>query len=446
MQPSDKIAQYLEFVCNQIRWKKARPILLEELEHHITDQKEAYQRDGLDEEKATEQAILQMGDPALVGQQLDRAHRPKPDWVLLGLAGVLLLFGFVLPNLLGFDSVENTGRQPFVFVCLSLLALIVPYCLDFTIIAKYPKLILCFLCVATMSGFICNNRINGRIENIVYFLLLLPVSFAGFVYSMRGKGFFGVFLCTVAFSIFLVMALFSFEFVALSLICVSCLVILTAAIMKEWFQPRKRGLIFISCIPIMLVLILLALMNAGAFGADIQNVSTVLLPVDTQPQDGFINSAVRQFLFHSRFFGEGQPFVFARLNSSQLTAWPEIHTDYLFTFLIYRFGWVSAVLITALFTAFLLRGILLCSRQKSCLGFLVSLAVILTLAVQCISYILSNLGFPFFKPLFFPFLSYGGKALIINLFLTGLLLSVFRTGEFVRDDFATVPAKQIPLI
>ncbi len=444
--PSNKIAEYLEAVRGQIRWKKAQPILLEEIRSHMIDQKEAYQKEGLDEEKATEQAILQMGDPVLVGQQLDRAHRPKPDWILLGLAGVLLLSGIVLPYLLEFAVAERTERQLFVFVGASLAALIVPYCLDFTLIAKYPKLIFCFLCLVTMIGFICNRRVNGRIENVGYLLLLLPVSFAGFVYSMRGKGYSGVFLCTAAFTISLFLALFSFEFVALSLICVSCIVILTVAVMNAWFQSRKRGVLFIAFIPVLLVLFLLALMNMGAFGEYAQNMSAVFLPVNMEPQYEFINSAVRQLLFHSRFFGEGQPFVFAGFNSSQLAAWPEIHTDYLFTFLIYRFGWATAILTAALFTAFLLRGILLCSRQKSYLGFLVSLAIILTFAVQCVSYIMSNLGFPFFVPLFLPFLSYGGKALIVNLFLTGLLLSVFLSGEFVRDQFESSPTKQIPLV
>src|SRR5665647_3179955 len=96
LQQYDKITEYLEAVRQQIRWKRAQPIVLEEIKNHITDQKSALLKDGIDEETATDKAITEMGDPIIIGEQLDHAHRPKPDWTLLSLTGAMILLGFAI--------------------------------------------------------------------------------------------------------------------------------------------------------------------------------------------------------------------------------------------------------------------------------------------------------------------------------------------------------------
>lgn len=67
MQQSTKINEYLKIVCEQIRWKKAHGVISEEIENHIIDQKNAFINEGLDEEAAIDKAILDMGDPVVVG-------------------------------------------------------------------------------------------------------------------------------------------------------------------------------------------------------------------------------------------------------------------------------------------------------------------------------------------------------------------------------------------
>ncbi len=65
--------------------------MLEEIENHLTDQKNSLLKEGFDEETATDKALTEMGDPVIVGEQLDHTHRPKPDWTLLALTGAMLL-------------------------------------------------------------------------------------------------------------------------------------------------------------------------------------------------------------------------------------------------------------------------------------------------------------------------------------------------------------------
>ncbi len=87
---------FLKLVGEQIRWKKAQPIVVEEIQNHIEDLKNALIDDGLDEDQAIDQAIKEMGDPVVIGEQLNRVHKPKPDWAMLILICGILLLGLVI--------------------------------------------------------------------------------------------------------------------------------------------------------------------------------------------------------------------------------------------------------------------------------------------------------------------------------------------------------------
>ena len=95
MQQSNKVTDYLEAVRQQIRWKKAQSPILDEINNHIIDQKNAFVIDGLNEEEATDKAITEMGDPIVVGEKLDRAHRPKLIEIGTIILGILLVLGIL---------------------------------------------------------------------------------------------------------------------------------------------------------------------------------------------------------------------------------------------------------------------------------------------------------------------------------------------------------------
>ncbi|MHB8076562.1 permease prefix domain 1-containing protein [Desulfosporosinus fructosivorans] len=101
-----KINEYLEAVRQQIRWKKVQSSVLEEINNHIIDQKNAFVIDGFNEEEATDKAIAEMGDPIIVGEQLDRAHRPR----LIGLGlGILLVLGILGTADMGYSLLQIIG-------------------------------------------------------------------------------------------------------------------------------------------------------------------------------------------------------------------------------------------------------------------------------------------------------------------------------------------------
>ena len=117
------IAAWLEAVQGQIRWKRARPVLLRELERHLEDQRDAFLQEGRTPEEAERLAVEDMGDPVAVGTELDRIHRPRPQWGLLGMTFALAAIGAFLRVAFLQASPDSNGAQVLIKALVSLAAL-----------------------------------------------------------------------------------------------------------------------------------------------------------------------------------------------------------------------------------------------------------------------------------------------------------------------------------
>ena len=106
MAEEKRMEQYLRQVEEQIRWKRARTAVTRELRQHLEDQREACLAAGLSPEEAEAEAVRQMGDPVSVGQELNRLHRPRPQWGLMALTLALAAVGMGL-SLMTADSLAE---------------------------------------------------------------------------------------------------------------------------------------------------------------------------------------------------------------------------------------------------------------------------------------------------------------------------------------------------
>lgn len=135
-----QIKEFLNTVCEQIKYKTIRNSISEELENHIKESKENYIQDGLEEREAEEKAIIQMGSAEKIGKSLNKIHRPKLDWKLLIILIILLGFGF----LVAFTRASSTVSDGYNYIERYVSALIVGsifsifiYFIDYTKIMKY---------------------------------------------------------------------------------------------------------------------------------------------------------------------------------------------------------------------------------------------------------------------------------------------------------------------
>jgi len=78
---SERLREFIETVCGQVKAKKAHGLIGSELMAHIEDQKLTYIKDGMNETAAENRAIDEMGDPVEVGENLNKIHQPAYDWI-----------------------------------------------------------------------------------------------------------------------------------------------------------------------------------------------------------------------------------------------------------------------------------------------------------------------------------------------------------------------------
>jgi len=425
MQPFEKIKEYSKVVCDQIKWKKAHSVITEEIENHLIDQRDAYISNGADEAIATDQAIAQMGDPVFVGTELDRTHRPKPQWSMIILTAMLLLTGLLIR--IFFISRDEQWLVPTVIsmiVGLGLMA--VAYFIDFTLIGKHPKTIYFAILALSVAAILFTPVINGSFYYAGFLTLLFPLGFAAIVYATRNKGYWGIILCGFSFLFPAVLSFLIPSTSGLLLFTLSGLVILCLAISKKWFKVKVLYGYLLVFIPVVIVLLLGFFVLFESYRWE--RIQSVFDPASYPTGMGYIASNIKALLAGSSLFGHGT------IPETTTIAWMGNSTDYLLTYLIFNFGWIAFIIIMGLLMFFIVKGFMSCFKQKSSLALFVSVSTMMTFTMQVMGYVIVNLGFPIIAPISLPLISYGNTATIINLTLIGMMLSVFRTGDIIKDN------------
>ncbi len=435
----EKIQEYCEEVSDQIRWKKVRPVISSEIENHLLDQRDEYMHYGLDEEIATDKAILQMGDPVQVGLELDKTHKPKPQWFCLGFVSLLIIIGVFLQYLT--YTISNSSSllsyDIEIGICIvSISVLFACYFLDFTILGKYPFKIYCgtvifslLLLIAIKLNIIPHTynyiKILGLSISTAYLSLIFPVVYALFVYKMRNRGYMGIIYCGLAYIPF-AFVLICFGGSKTGIYTLVSLIILCTAIAKNWFNV-KRILAFAIVFGSVFIVLLICAYNV-LFSDYLLNKIMVFINPNNDPYgSGYIYNMLRTEIANASFIGQGQ--------MSDVFTYSDYHfvMGYIFAFLTAKYGIIFLIGIILVFSILMFIILKKIVKQKSKLGFICALTIALIFIFQAIFYIAFSLGYSFLAVLPFPFLTEGNTCLILNSALMGFMLSIFRTGYIYKD-------------
>jgi len=409
----DKMEQYIAELCKQIRFGRVHPFVAEEMKAHLIDGRDAYIAQGFDEDTATEQSIHDAGDAVLLGAEFDRVHRPKPQWAMfLWVAGFLLLG--LLVNIVLFGNMPTFGQLAGIAVGLALM--LGMYFLDFTIFAKYPRLMSAALLLFWML-----------VPSAYPFLHLFSLLFAVEIFRAKGRGHKGLFICCTIYGVAcLSLLLRGWTSVYLHFAFIGAVLLIVANV-RNWFGINRA-------LGVLLSVLLSVFIHAGSililFRSSYYSYMRFLTAFNPEIDPlgfGFLGTQAREMLGAAVFFGRG-----AEIENMLLIWRSELQYNFLLTALIYRFGWISFMLILAVLLVFIIKAAKRSIQQKSELGFFVSIAVVLIFAVQVLSYVAYNLGFLLVQ-LSLPFFTLGSAAMIANLGLIGVMLSVFRTGDLPNE-------------
>lgn len=413
---------YLDTVRDQIRWKRARQPLTRELETHLEEQYADCLAAGMDEASAEAEAVRQMGDPVQVGQELDRIHRPKPQWKLLLLVSLLALFGAYLRVYTGTDLVR-VG----LYLVLGFCALFGAYLLDFTWFVRHAKWVYVGTILLSLLSMQFSPRISWALYYTRYLVLFYPLVYVLLLTSLRGRSWDGLLFALLGAAPLLVVILMIPNLSWLLIfLCISFLTLLIM-IDSGWFDVPRFSAILLLCF-LMLAICLF-------FGAAMQHALQMRLTAAFHPEQdpdgyGYIAMTIRGLLENASFLR--QP-----THTATEFLWLG---DYLLTLLIAEFGWLPFLLFCAALLGLLLAAVLGCLRQCNQFGRLIALSIILTLGLQMLLSIPGNLGYPFLYTAC-PFVD-GSFHTVLNMALVGVLLSVFRQEAMPHTPIRTTSPTQ----
>lgn len=437
MQQSDSFREYLENVCEQIRWKKAHPVICRELGDHLEDERAMLAESGLKENDAEQQAVLDMGDAALVGTQLDRVYRPRPAWGIITLTVILMAVGlfarlYAVKHVDGLHTVDVT--RGLIGICVATVTLVIGYFLDYSIIGKHPIMIAAGFAVTLLFLSLFASVINSAYRYIYIFgspyaisnlLLLLPMVYAGILWWWPYRGYTGLIGAYFVLGILTMTGLFFSSSIIALVPAGICGLMLTAETLKGRFQIKRFCGLTILFSPI--IHMLLWLLKNTSLAERIQ----IMIRPELDPfGSGFVGTEIRKVLDGARWIGSGS-------DSYTIDHLPEMWNNNMLTFFIHQFGWIALVIVLLLFGLLFAFSAAHIMKQRSRLGRMVSLSILLILAAQGSIYIVNNLGIVSISSIVLPLISNGNTVLAINAFLIGLMLSVFRNDDIVRDPLVT---------
>lgn len=430
------IAAYLEAVQGQIRWKRARPLLVRELERHLEDQRDDFLKEGKAPDEAERLAVEDMGDPVTVGTELDRVHRPRPQWGLLGLTIALAAIGVVLRVLFRQSYVQQMGIMRFLAsLGMGTVAMLGMYFFDVSRLVRHARAVY----IGTLAMTVLLRAVLYPTYYNALMSALYPLIYALWLYSFRGKGWKG-FVLVILGGVPLAV---SYEVIpsmsSLSVLLLSGLVVTLYAVGRDWFGVgRWKGLTSALAIP---ALLLTWLLSQGYLSSLRGRLQIALHPEQDKLGRGFrgfILQAFWQDVPPLRQHGSVGAAVHAGARVRVLTSGGQemrpidFSHDFLPASMAAAWGWVPLLVLLAalggLFLWLLVKGL----RQSYLPGRLVVLAVTLTLGLQTLFSTALNFGFVLFSASL-P-LVVGNFQTVVDMALIGLALSVFRGDSVAREE------------
>lgn len=455
----ETIASYLQSVCEQIRWKKARQAVYQELECHLQDQKDAFLSEGMQDKEAEQKAIAEMGDAMAVGLALDKAHHPVPQWGLLFLTAMLFLVGMCC-RLFLYD--DRTWGEVVPVVGLGIVLFLGAYFLDFSILMRRAKSIVCVTTIILVLSFLCQTpSINGKPQFLLFsmtsFALWLPLSYISLLCVLRQKkqhdSWFAIHgrMGEKCFAISCEGKQFRFWIAIIGYIGGVCFLIpcalfsntmifaisagfaLFLAVEQDWFgigKQKGRKWLMMGVAVILVIGISLFFTRFPYF---MYRLKYFMHRLDNSDPMGnrFLYHLFAGFWQDSQWIGEGIPKSAFLLDIWEVTNgnWDLSNHSAILLEIGFRYGKVFVGLTLALFVIFFIKCWLQMRKQKAILANMTVKVIFLILVLQFLFSVIFQFGIPVLTSFSLPLISWGNTGILLNSILIGFLLSVFRTGQ-----------------
>ena len=421
--------EYLKILMEQIRCKKAHPYIRQEIQGHMEDQIEANLMDGMTDKEAEEAAVKDMGNPVEVGISLDRIHRPAFAWGMVGLMAVISIAAIVIQQILWNQMGENAiGSSHFmVYTIIGFLLMLLVYYVDYSMIARYSKLIaglflgICILGLwkgQTIHGFTYYLQIGGINIPLASLLILYVPIYAAVIYKYHGKGY-GALIKSLCWMVIPTWIAFRLPSISLAmLLLVSMSVVLTVALAQDWFRVAKKRVIaalWICEIGFPIVSLFCALLF-GAL-ADYQ-VARIQAFIHNSGDANYTTNQLRTILSSSQMVGN---------SGKDLTeCLPSFNSDFILSYVFSTYGLLIGTVICCILGVLIVKIFSISFRQKNQLGMCMGCGCGTILLLNTLANVGECMGCLPITQTFLPFFSTGSGNIIVCYVLMGIILSIYR--------------------
>lgn len=229
-------------------------------------------------------------------------------------------------------------------------------------------------------------RIGTISTSIAAWMLFYVPIYAGILYQYRGSGYIGLIkaILYMIVPVFLVLKMPATMIAGLLLI--SMLVLLTLALLKNWFLPEYQ----------------------------LQRIRAVWPGTEANASMSVLHSIMEI----NKWFGNSGIEITETL--------PEYNTDYILTYLSSTYGMVAVLLLCSVLTVLIITVFHVALKQKNQLGMLMGCGCGMVLSVSFLINVLENLKLLPQVATFLPFLSAGGSYIVVSYALLGIVLSIYR--------------------
>lgn len=409
---------YLDEVTEQIKSKEAKKYVAAELSHHLKSAKQHFIKNGLTEEEAEEKAIEQMGNPAKLGIQMNKLHRPKVDWLMIAILLTTIGLSFLPMFTIDIDVATKYMFNKIIIVILGLLVTFGFMLVDYRKLIQYKwiffaigMLILLLLRIGPVT------YINGypiihvgplTIESITalpFFYLFWSAFFKSNIVSL-----WQTILCFVI-SLFL--------FLSLAGMTASFIYIAMVFVMIWWSNLSLKQIIATT---LSFFIIACGIIFIG-WSSLVQRMASYINPEQYSNTSGYFYLLAKELMQSAGWFGQ----------TTNPDFMPEPHTDFVFVNFTYHYGWLLAGLLVLVLGFIAARMLFSYRKIHHSFGQMLIIGGVTLFSVQFLYHIAMTLGWLPMISMSLPFISYGLTPTILNSFIVGIFLSVYRRKDLVQQ-------------
>lgn len=416
------LSDYLDQVCAHVTNKEAHEGIRLELESHLLDMIDEQRERGMQPEDAVRLAIQRTGDAAELGARYHNVHKPRMEWMLPALIACMLGIG-----LLTMFSIKQSGMysqlslfpRQLIYCTLGLALMVALALLDYRKLKRYSIHMHIGIMLAMAATLLFGTMMNGRhylsfgplplVDVIGLSPPLLLIAAAGIISSNWWKG-----------KPLLISALFVLPPCIMyvlhpslpSLIIYICG---TTAMLTYAYRSWKPVVSLLALAPVAVALLVT---NHLYF--------TRLLTVFQAHRDphgsGYLIMRSLELLREAGWLGHGL--------GAHTDKLPMVHSELLFSYIVYCFGWLGGAVVCMVAFLFLLRFASVWKRIGDLYGAAIALALLVVFLIQFAWSILMALGLLPLAGYSLPFMSSGGAVMTMQLASIGLVISICRRRHY----------------